>query len=385
MHYCPFCGTKVQENETYCLHCGKMLPDDVDQRQRTTKTFNRCWLLPILTSILVVISLISFYFFLENRHEKAEAFYANAEMRVLEESYTKAYDLFSSAKKHKKHFPEADVALKFIDQVLAIKDEFVEVEILKNKSQYQEALAIINEAEDKLKNYHGVAPTLVINQINETRNDLKVLQLKQQLEEKPSIQDLKNLLWEIEIIKTTEAQMITTDIKKQIVDYTFSKASERLNNKQYNDALLLVEDGLKYVSDSEKLLSLKTTIDKEQTAFEIAEQQRIEQALDIAADEHEWNTLDAIKLESVELDRNQQDNLVVTGEILSIATIPINSILIDYSLLNEQGEEILSNKVFVFPDKLYPNEKGKFEFTHFDIVKEDGIQVEVNKITWYTD
>lgn len=386
MHYCPYCGTVVKEEEEYCLNCGKQLPNDINKRQKSIKKFNRYWVIPMVVSFLIILCLVTFYFTLENRSNKAKELYEKAETYILEENYDKAYELLSDASRYKSSFLEAEVAIKFLDHVLLIENELAEADTLKENQEFHQALTIVNDAESTLKDYHGVASTQMINHINEYRNNIKIVQLKEQLNKEPSIDELKNLLWDIETIKTTEADAITTNIKKQIVDYTFSKASEILNNKQFGDALLLVEDGLKYVSDSEKLQSLKTTIDKEQTAFEIAEQQRIEQAINIAAEERELNTLDAIKLDSVKLDQNDQDNIIVKGEVSSVATIPINSILIDYSLLNNKGKEILSNKVFVFPDKLYPDEKGKFEFTHFDINKElKDIKVEVNKITWYTD
>lgn len=386
MHYCPYCGTVVKENEQYCLNCGKQLPDDVNKRKKKVKQFNRYWLMPISVFVLFFLFLLTYHFILQYKSNQAKELYEQAETYMLNEKYEQAYDLLSEAYKYKSNFQEAEAALKFIDHVLLIKNELEEAEKLKDNGQYHEALTIVNEAENTLKNYHGTATTQMVNTLNESRNDIKTVQLKDQLNKKPNISDLKNLLWDVETINTAEAEEITTDIKKQIVDYTFSKASEILNNKQFNDALLLVEDGLKYVGDSEKLQSLKTTIDKEQTAFEIAEQQRIEQAIHIAAEEHELNTNDAIKLDSVKLEMNEQDNIVVKGKVTSVATIPINSILIDYSLLNKKGNEILSNKVFVFPDKLYPEEVGKFEFTHFDVNKDiDEVEVEVNKITWYTD
>src|SRR5690625_7311571 len=99
-------------------------------------------------------------------------------------------------------------------------------------------------------------------------------------------------------------------IRDQIIDYTFSNANKKLNNKQFIDAQLLVEDGLKYASESEKLQSLRTTIDKEKTAFEIAEKQRIEKAVHMAEEDRELNELDAINLENVNLEREDRKSVV---------------------------------------------------------------------------
>lgn len=386
MHYCPYCGADVKEDEHFCLKCGKQLPGDIENRQKGMKRFNRYWYFPMLAATLVTLCLITYNLYLENKGNQAKELYELGESYILEKNYEDAREQLTEALKYKSNFYDAEVALKFINNVLHIENELTEALAFRDNQQFNDALAIVNDAENIIKNYHGVAVTQMITRINESRNDIKLVQLKNQLDETPSIDQLKTLLWDAESIKTDEATDISLDIKKQIVDYTFSRASETLNNKQFNDALLLVEDGLKYASDSERLQSLKTTIDKEQTAFEIAEQQRIEQAIHIAAKEYDLNTLDAIKLNYVKVSLNEQDKLVVKGEVTSVATIPINSILIEYSLLNQKDSEILTNKVFVFPDKLYPDEKGRFEFTHYDVnSKLKDIKVEVKKITWYTD
>src|SRR5690606_1770414 len=178
---------------------------------------------------------------------------------------------------------------------------------------------------------------------------------------------------------------ITENIRNQIVDFTYTKASEQLSEKHFSDAQMIVEDGIKYAPNSEKLHSLQTTIEKEKVSFEITQQQRIQQAIDTAEEEREMNETDAIKVDSVKLENDDQGNLVVKGEVKSIATIPVSSILVEYSLLTNDAE-FLSNEVYVFPDTLYPKESGKFEFTHFDINQDvKNIDIKVKKITWYTN
>lgn len=124
-------------------------------------------------------------------------------------------------------------------------------------------MSLINEAESSITNYNGEAVTQLIDKLTAKRGSIKLAQLEQKLSQDPGIDDLKVLLWEADAIQSDEADEMMTSIREQIVDYIFSKASEQLNNNQFSDALLLVEDGLKYAPDSEKLLSLKTTIDKE--------------------------------------------------------------------------------------------------------------------------
>lgn len=386
MLHCPYCGTIVKENESYCVKCGKELPNDLNLRFKGKKQFNRYWYLPISSLLLCMLSLLIFHFIFQHKEITAKELYDQGENFVLDEDYVKAKDSFLDALTYKENFYEANIALEFVDKVITIEGDLGEASKLQENEQFQEALTMIDTAEKTLRTYHGAAVTNLIDQIITERNNIKIEQLKSLINEQPNIDELKSLLWESEAIKNADAEEITLNIRNQIVDYTFSKASEQLNSKQFNDAQILVDDGLKYASDSEKLLSLKTTIENEKTAFEMAQQQRIEQAIHLAAEEQEKNKEDAVNLGTVKIEKDDQDNWIINGEVTSVATVPINSVLIEYSLMTNKDEEILSNKVYVFPDKLYMNENGKFEFTHYDIDKKHkDIKINVNKITWYTD
>lgn len=386
MIYCPYCGTITKEDETYCVKCGESLPADLSKRIKPKRKFNRYWYIPILVTLCLFLSYPPYFFLFQSKETAAKELYEIGENNLLEEEYITAQESFTKALTYKKDFQEAKIALSFVDKVIEIENNLDEAITKQKKNEFQEALSIVNEAESSLKNFHGTAVTPLINKIVMRRDLVKVDQLKQQLEEEPSIDTLKILLWEAEAIKNDKAEEITSDIRNQIVDYTFSKASDQLNNKQFNDAQILIDDGLKYAAESEKLQSFKTTIEKEKTAFETAQQQRIEQAIHIATEEEEKNKSDAVKIDSVNIKNDEKGNWIVAGKVSSVATVPISSVLIEYSLLTKEGNEILTNKVFSFPDKLYTNETGKFEFTHYDISKQHkDIEVKVNKITWYTD
>lgn len=386
MIYCPYCGTITKEDETYCVKCGENLPNDLSKRIKPKIKFNRYWYMPILITLCFLLSYPPYFFLFQSNETTAKELYGEGENHLLEEEYTEAQESFTKSLTYKRSFQEAELALNFVDQVIEIESTLEDAITKQEENEFQEALAIVYEAEASLKNFHGTAVTPLINQIVTHRGLIKVDQLKQQLEEEPSIDTLKILLWEAEAIKNDEAEEITADIRNQIIDYTFSKASDQLNNKQFNDAQILIDDGLKYAAESEKLQSFKTTIEKEKTAFETAQQQRIEQAINIATEEEEKNKSDAVKIDTVDIKSDDKGNWIVSGVVSSVATVPINSVLIEYSLLTKDENEILTNKVFSFPDKLYTNETGKFEFTHYDIDKQHkDIEVKVNKITWYTD
>lgn len=386
MLHCPYCGSAVKDNESFCVICGKKLPEDIGQRIIPNRKFNKLWLVPSGILLFFLVTSVLFGIYLESRSAKAQELYNQAEENVLEGEYAAAEDLLEEALRLKSNFPQADTSLLFTKKALAIQSALKEAESLLLENDYQGAIAIVNEAENDIQHFYGPAASDLIAVIMTQRNEVKMAQLTEMLQNDLSIDDLKLLLWEADTIDEQNAEEIAQSIRNQIIDYTFSKASEQLNDNHFNDALLIVKDGLKYAPDSEKLQSLETTIHNEQISFETAQQERLEQAMNMAMEEQEMNESDAVDLLEIAVDYDEQDNIIVKGEVESVATVPINSIIIDYTIGNKNGTEIISNEVFVYPDRLYPEESGNFEFTHFDIDENSqNLQIEVNKITWYTD
>ncbi|WP_244513485.1 zinc ribbon domain-containing protein [Oceanobacillus limi] len=310
--------------------------------------------------------------------------YEQGEKLLSDNEFEESYDLFKQATLKKSNFTQAESALNFVGEAMKVKNAIKQANSQLDKENFQEALSLLNDAENSLKNYNGSAVSELVDEIVFYRNEIKVAQLQSILAENPTIDELKILLWEADAIQQDQADQIVTDIRNQIIDFTFSKASEHLSNKQFTDAQTIVEDGLKYAPNSEKLSSLKTTIEKEKASFEVTQQQRIEQAISAEAEERELNETDAIELLSVEVERDQQGNVVVKGEVKSVASDPVHSVLVDYSLTTDNDSEFLSNEVYVYPDTLYPEESGKFEFTHYEVSEDiELIDIEVNTVKWY--
>ncbi|MFD1361523.1 zinc ribbon domain-containing protein [Lentibacillus salinarum] len=375
----------VRTQESYCIKCGKKMPEDVHERLENRKIVNKNWYFPMAVLGFILLLAGSYYIFLQHQTSEAQKLYQQAEESAVEHDYVKADEYLTSALDHDQSFSQADVALRFVQTAKDIEATMEEAAEHMEEQEFQDALSLINEAENNLSHYNGDAVTPLINTLTTKRSTIKLEQLKHKLDQDPDINELKTLLWDADAIQTDDAADITATIRSRIIDYTFSQASEQLNDNQFSDALLLVEDGLKYTPESEKLQSLKTTIEKEKTAFETAQRQRIEQAISTAEKERELNENDAIELVTADVERDDQGDIVIKGNVKSVATIPINSILVTYTL-SINGEELLTNDVYVYPDTLYPGDDGEFEFTHFDIEQpREDISIEVDKIKWYTD
>ncbi|RLL45169.1 zinc ribbon domain-containing protein [Oceanobacillus piezotolerans] len=380
--HCPHCGTLVKEEELYCVKCGNKLPSDMELRVGR-KEKNRYWFIPLLAIIIMTVITSIFYLVLQTNSARSMDYYNQGEQELLDGNYEAAASMFNQAMKYNRSFQQAEISLEYLEAVQRIEQMLTDAESKAANGDFQEALGIYSEIDNELKLYNGEAVNQLVQFMNENRDSTKIAQINSALNNEPTIDDLKILLWEAESVGE-KASDITSSIRNQIIDYSFTKASESLSNKYFREASFFVEDGMKYAPDSEKLSSLHTTIEKEKVAFETAQQQRIEQAMSIAQEDYERNENDAIELLEANIEKDQQGNLVVKGKVKSVATIPTNSTVIEYSLMNEQEMEILSNEVFVYPDTLYPGETGEFEFTHYDI-KDQSLTVKVNKITWYTD
>lgn len=385
MAHCPYCGTPVKENELYCVKCGKELPYDLYERADTNKHSNRLWLLPISMAILFLVFSSIYYFMMQSFNVQAKKLYAQGEEQVANEDFQAARGLFQKAIDHKENFEQAKTARHFAEIATENEAHMEEADKLLEEANYTEALDEMKNAERDLNSYNGEAVSKLIDKIEAKRSTIKTEQLQNELDEDPSIDDLKTLIWEAESINNDQADEITEDIREQIINDTYAKASDQLNANQFSDAKTRVDDGLKYAPDSDRLDSLETTIEKEKEAFETEQEKRIDQAMDTAEEEEELNETDAVEVTSASVDEDGDDELEVSGKVESVATVPVNSISIEYELVTEDDEEILTNDVYVYPDTLYPDEKGKFEYTHDDVDEEDNVEVNVKKIKWYTD
>ncbi|WP_296362145.1 zinc ribbon domain-containing protein [Virgibacillus sp.] len=366
------------------MKCGRMLPEDRYHRLSSKPNFFKRWKSPILSTVILLFFVISLYVTLEMRTAKAKDYYTKGEEKVLDQDFKTAQSLFQDALDMKDNFQQAEISLAFMNQALSMEQTLQKTDQLLKEKKYTQALEILNESEKGLQDYNGEAVNKLVERVTKQRNKINIEKLRQALKQEPEIDQLKVLLWDAVSIETEEAEQLTATIREQIVNFVFAKASEQLKNNQFSDANLIVKDGLKYAPDSEKLLSLQTTVDKEKVAFETAQQSRIEQAMNTANKEQQMNESDAIKLKQIETTKDDQGNLVVKGQVQSVATIPINSIRVQYSITTDKGEAILTNEVYVYPEELYPEETGHFEFTHYDVNINQELTAEVETIAWYT-
>ncbi|WP_186807110.1 zinc-ribbon domain-containing protein [Tenuibacillus multivorans] len=384
MSYCPKCGAKTYEEEQFCVSCGSQLPDNITERYLDeSKGFNKWWFAPISVVIFVLVFAIGIHFYLEHQQNQAVEIYQEGVELANEGQYINAKEKFEQSLDYKSNYQAASTSLTFMDVAIEITQSLESIEPLIEEGSYQQAFKLTHDNESKLSQYNGEVVNQLLTEIVSKRNEIQIAQIQDQLDEDASIDELKMQLWKVESIKTEEANELESQMKERIVNHSFNQASSELSENQFSTALGIVDDALRYIPDNERLQSLKTTIERERIAFETEQQERIEQALNQYEMEQEQNANSAVELVNIEASTNEEGDTVVKGEIKSIATVPIYSISVKYTLHNQDGDQILENETFVFPETLYPEESGEFEYTHFDI--EEDVVIDNWEIKWYLE
>ncbi|WP_188205626.1 zinc ribbon domain-containing protein [Alkalibacillus aidingensis] len=383
MMYCPKCGAKTKHDEAYCVVCGAQLPKDLEERTQNIDGFNRWWLAPIITFACILLLGIGLHFYLEYNNSKAIEAYETGVEYALEGQYKRAQDHFEEALTYNSNLEVASTNVDFMDIALEINDQLQDIDTLIEQGAFQQAMQITQESENRLSNYNGEIINQLLDSIIDKRNQVRLSQVKQRIEEDPPIEELKILLWQLDSVDHDEAEELREMMRNRIINYTVSEANEMLQDHQFSTAKAIVDDGLRIDPENERLTSLKTTIEKQRIDFETQQREIIEQAMSQYELEQEQNENHAVELLDVEVDVNEFDEVIVAGELKSVATVPIHSIRIQYSLFDEDEELVTENETYLFPDTLYPDEVGEFEHTHYDIP--ENVTINIDQITWYLE
>ncbi|MCD5322479.1 MULTISPECIES: zinc ribbon domain-containing protein [Pontibacillus] len=344
-------------------------------------TFNIWWALPLAVLLFSLLLTGGSYWFIDHQSAKAQEKLEEGEELALKGKFDSALHHFDEAIELSYQFPAAKQNKQYMELAIKIESLLDEAKYQISKKEYQEALKVIDQAESQLKNMDGELVRNLIENIVTLRNKAKLYQIQDNVEQDSSISYLKSVLWQIEDIQNDEAQSMASSVQEQIISHAFSNANKHLKQNQFSEARSYVEEGLRFAPESKKLQSLRTTIEKEKTAFETAQQNRIEQAMVAAEEEQKKNKNDAVEVATIKATLDDQNHLVVQGKLKSVATVPINSVSLSYNLLNSEGEIMETNEVYVYPDTLYPDETGQFEFTHYDV--EQVLKVKISKVKWF--
>ncbi|WML46706.1 FxLYD domain-containing protein [Neobacillus sp. PS3-34] len=246
--------------------------------------------------------------------------------------------------------------------------------------QFDTADKQITSFKDSLKKLEGPLFTPFHKLIDEKSTTLAVAKIKMEINDLSTVEKLAEKLTALSSIQSAEKDEVQKLILAKIVDVSTKGAEAQLTKKQFTDAISTIDKGLEYSSKDTKLLSFKDRIQKEQTAFEKAEEQRLEQAMEVAAQEDLTNRTAAVNVENIYTSLDEYGDIHVTGEVKNTATKPISAITIYYDVYDLDGNFIGSDSTYVSPYYLEVGETGSFDDTYYGVYKDASVQV--TQVTW---
>ncbi|KUK11024.1 MAG: hypothetical protein XD50_0664 [Clostridia bacterium 41_269] len=396
--FCQYCGSEIKEGSSVCENCGKtlippVLDDEaiINQKQENSseteasvlkEPFKKnIWLLPLFTAILVAAVLSGYYFYEKNVDRLVEQKRVQAEELALKGELDAAEKLISDALKKRPLHKALQKDLSFIKEGKEILNKLNEAWEYAKKQQFEQALSLIEEAEKKIYGKAGDFFKYLSSRINDKKSAVTIMQVKQEMNDKNSVEELAALLTKVSTFKVKEAQEVAEAIKSKICQIIYAEANELLKKKDFDGALALVEKGLSYDSKNKQLLSFQQTIEQQKEAFEQREKMALEQALIAAAQEEIINTTQAVEVLEYSGSVTSLGDFKVWGTVKNIATRPIYMVEIYFTVYDSYGNALISDSAYVYPNYLNPREKGYFEGIIYGLWQ--GNKVKIDSITWY--
>lgn len=294
-----------------------------DKKQKPKGRF-LAWFIPIFVLLAVGVGVTGFYFHEVSKNDLVLALKTEAEAKAFDRNYEEAITLIQEAIALRPQYSVLTEMLNEVHAVIDFSDDLNQLNELLDTQQYQAAQAELlalngTLAEQTGPLFHSFAPELEAIDMTIT-----VGMIKEELDDLHTITQLHDKLQMIESLPAAEGEEVKKQILTKIVKLTMDDAIIKLDDKQFYEALMIVEHGLEYVPNDDKLLSLKERIEQEKFAFEQAEQERIEQALEAAAREDLKNRTEAVEVTFFEYSIDDFGDLYIYGDVKNVATRPIS-------------------------------------------------------------
>jgi Flp pilus assembly protein TadD len=407
--YCEHCGKAIGSEAKFCSGCGRPVSKKIQEMEseqvlnelptmalnetlikptreeqevkQKRPIYRSIWVIPVLSFVFAASTVGGTYAYEEHVTQQVKIDQTKGEELALAGKLSDAKQVLTSILEKRPNDTSVKQDLLAIELGLQIQDKLNSAKQSLGKSKYDDALASIESATSLIDQYQGPFYDGLRKKIADGKSLVTLAQIQYQMKDKKTIEELSPLLSKAEEFNTPEAKQIIANIKNQIADIAYELANEKLQKRDFSGALSEVQQGLTYDDNNQKLLSFKDTITKQQSDFEKAEQERIEQAAIQAAKEDEKNHTAAVQVLSVQNGMDEYGDFKVYGQVKNIGTRAISMIEIFYTVYNKDGKPLGEYSTYVYPNFLNPGDTGSYEDTHYGL--SDGSRVQVTRTTWY--
>lgn len=380
--FCENCGAiRIDQQSNYCPNCGKKMfkPDELNSEGKR----GRYLLIALPLTSLLIVPTILYMVHVNESSVNAEVlnYQERAEQAALTGDYTKALQFIEKGLAKRSDY---EVLLKEKEMILSLEEfdhDLSQIEQQIMNKDFEKATKSINLLRRKVKQLQSPLYTQLSHEIQEAETTVKVGEIKQELDELETIEDLEDKLSTLYALELDEAGEVETQILTKMVLISSKEAEQELADKHFNRAIYTIDEALQYAVNNDKLLSLKDKIIEEKSSFEKAEQKRIESAIVAAKKEDERNRTEAVKLRGVELNVDKYGDAYIKGEVLNSGTKDVHSISVQFVVKDASGKEVEKGQTNVYPNELQPGDSADFEHVTYS-AKEDA-KIEVKHISWY--
>ncbi|WP_163099390.1 FxLYD domain-containing protein [Peribacillus alkalitolerans] len=418
--YCNQCGEKMSKESRFCSNCGaevqsisnidsetdineesipmveeqkyvEALPED-DKPNNVPEThvqvenkFLR--FLPVLApivSILVVGIGLSFYFF-QQKEVNADVLKLKgvAEESAINENYAQAKRLIQQALSKRPSYLALTEDLEVIEKAMEYEKILTSVSKQIQKNNFADASKEITSLKQKLKDVEGPVFENIHKQVEVKEIKITVGTIKKELNGLKTVDQLGGKLSILSSLPEKEASAVKTEIINRIVQISSNEVENELSENNFTEAFAIIEKGLQFAVNHEKLLSLKKRVEQSQIAFGNSEQQRIEQAMEAAAQEDLKNKTAAVQVSDLSVEISEYGDLYISGQVQNVATTSISSITVYFTIYDANNNYIDEGYATVNPYYLEPGEWGYFEDSYYGVYQD--VNVEIDHCTWYLD
>ncbi|WP_172253721.1 FxLYD domain-containing protein [Saccharibacillus deserti] len=416
--YCNNCGAQQPEQAVFCSECGTRLrlagneadtassetpfaqpaaelptaplseePNALNKKKsrsgRRSAVRHFMWMVPVVLLGIGIGGVYGLYERESGINEQVSTLHGEAGKLALAGKYAEALARLDQAEALRPDYEALDTDRELVGTAQRVHGKLDKVSSQLKQNQLEAAEKSLGVLEASLNKRAEPLFEREKKAAAENRDRLSVLAVKQELDKLDTVDALVYKLREVEKLKTEEAEEVNGLIVSRIVSISTKNAEELLQDKSFDQAFEEVNQGLLYASEDESLLALQDRIESEQTAFEAAEQARIERAAQQAQADDLRNRTAAVEVDNLNVAVSEYGDITTTGTVTNTGTRSIYGIEIEYSAYDASGSYLFSSTTFASPYSLAPGTVGSF--TAYDYGWYDYVEIRVDNVYWYLD
>lgn len=423
--YCHHCQRSFAEDAVYCSQCGRKLlqhnitgiqkvgiwPDDTHKlpadehaaaqeatqdlvaasgevEKQHVKRRNSNFALKATVGFILLFSIISgllFHFYKVELEVNEEVLnlQSMAKVEALAGNYEESLGLLQEAITLRPNFAALAQDENMVYHAIRIERMGDELEQTIVSGKESEAESQLEELRQELKGYKEPVFDRHRERLEELNMKYTILSLTNELSKLGTIEDLGNLLNVANGLIGKEATTLKEQITDRIRTTATAEVNKLLERKRFTAALDITDEALAWVRGDDILMELKQKVKQEQASYALAEEQRIQRAMEEAAAEDYINQTAAVELIEFEKVMNEMGDIVVVAHLKNVATRAIFNVSLSYEIVNGEGAVIGSGKIGVTPDYVASGEGMTFSVTlPEEIEYEEELKLEIIEGTW---